>query len=193
MPTSLRKISEQASRLYARQSGRQVTKLMDQVEIRNLVVQVINRVLSAQYQAQDDSRGLPACIIATYKTVSVSSDDGFYCALPAQPILLPRDRGIHQVGPDDETSERFIPITSDDWDMFRAMGEATLEGFVGFYRESDKIRFTSDPSTPVRVKLLVADPAVLGLDDVLPVGADMEDVVIAEVVNIMARSGVSEV
>lgn len=189
MPTSLRKLTEQSARLYARRSGRTVTKDIDKVEIRQFIIQVINRIISAQKQQADDDKGIPACIIATYESVSTSSSA---CTLPAQPIVLPRDRGIDSVGPDDETSERYIPITAEEWNLFRSMSEGGLEGIIGYYREGNTIRFTSTPPATVRIKLLVVDPAVLGLDDVLPIGADMEDIVVEEVANKLAKYGASE-
>lgn len=193
MPTTLRKITEQTSRLYARKSGRQVTKEMDKIEIRNLIIQSINKVLSAVHQSPEQEGSTPACIIATYKAQAISSDDGFYCPIPAQPIILARDQGLYSIGPDDANSERYIPIELKDWEMFIAMDEADIEGFTGFYREGTVIRFTSDPGATVRIKLLVADPATLLLDDILPIGADMEDVIIKDVAATMIGSGVSEI
>lgn len=189
MATSLRKISEQVARLYARQSGRQTTKEMDKVEIRKLIIQALNRILKLSYKDEDRARDIPSCAIATYTNQAVSSNK---CTLPAHPIRLPHDQGVWSVGPDDETSERYIPVKPEVWDLFRSMGEGGFEGIVGYYREGTTIFFTSSVSTPVRIKLLVADPNTIDLDDVLPVDADQEEILIVETLKLMQASGVSE-
>jgi len=176
---TLRKISEQVSRLYARVVDQENIKpTLDPKEAKVIVIQVINKLLAV---GPVDKNGISAdvissSVIATYRNQSVLADgSAFYVNLPAHPVRLPHDMGVLSVAPDGSFSGAYIPVPSSMWDLIASLDEADLENQVGFYPEGDRIYFTKDPGvSSVKVKLIVVDPYQIGDTDMLPLPADLE-------------------
>ena len=188
MVASLNSLSEQIARLYSRQVGRETVKVKEVAEIKPLVVQAINKVLSL---TQKDGMGdIPNCMIATYNPVTVqNSGSDYWVDLPAQPIKLPMNQGVWQVKPS-LTGATFIPIPDPYWELLRSLDEGAIEGQIGFFQVGSKVYFTANPIvSEVALFLLVVDPASAEGDDVLPLSADLVEDVKLMVLDMLKKTG----
>lgn len=191
MVASLNSLSEQIARLYSRQVGRETVKVKEVAEIKPLVVQAVNKVLSL---TQKDAMGdIPSCMIATYGDVTPlnvqNSGSDYWIDLPAQPIKLPMNQGVWQVKPS-LTGATFIPVPDPYWELVRSLDEGSLEGQIGFFQVGSKVFFTANPIvSSVILHLLVVDPASTEGDDVLPLNADLIEDVKLMVLDMLKKSG----
>lgn len=191
MISTLRTISEQISRLYMRTFDREnINPKMNPRELYPLVIQTMNSLLNIS--AVDKSGAvidIPSCMIATYTGITVEGTTGQkYCTLPAIPVKLKHDMGVWGVKPDGQFGGYYIPIPNSMVSLLSELEEADLENQNGFYVEGRTIRFIKDPATAsLTIQLLGVDPAVLADTDPLPINADMEKIVIQEVLEILLK------
>ena len=159
-------------------------------EVALLVDQVTSELLAIEphQKATVGVVDIPSCMIATYTGQSVSGSAPYTLQLPAYPIKLPMDMGVWSISPE-PSGAAYIPIKTDFWDLLGAEDEGLLENQKGFYVEGRNIIFTSQPTSTVKVKLLIVDPSLLSEFDPYPIPADMEKKVIDAVLALLIPIG----
>ena len=174
--TTIAKLSEQISRIYARYIDKEnPNTIVDKREIKLLVVDAIHTILGAKLAAQS-AKGfvdIPEALIATYTNISVDNASSVYtCTLPAQPIAASGDMGIYEVFSDELNP--FIPIPKQILKVSQGTDLAVLESKVGYFRSANnKIRFTADPTvSTVTMRLIINDISKYSDTDILPLPAD---------------------
>jgi len=175
--TTIAKLSEQISRIYARYIDKEnPNTIVDKREIKLLVIDAIHTILGAKLAAQS-AKGfvdIPEALIATYENVSVDNASSVYtCTLPAQPIAAAGDMGIYEVFGTNELNP-FIPIPKQIMKVMQGTDLAVLESKVGYFRcANNKIRFSADPSvSTVTMRLIINDISKYSDTDILPIPAD---------------------
>jgi hypothetical protein len=191
---TLNKLTEQARRIYARDFGKRedVKPLVEDRELKLLIVQAANELLAIEPK-QGTKLGditIPTCMIATYTAQSVVGSGPYHTVLPAFPIHLPQDMGVWSVA--SSTGVEYIPITSAAWSLLSSLDEGLLENQVGFRVEGRKILYTSVPSGPVTVKLLIIDTSLLGDNDPFPISVEYEAAVISRALQLLTGVKVAE-
>ena len=174
--TTIAKLSEQISRIYARYIDKEnPNTIVDKREIKLLVVDAIHTILGAKLASQS-AKGfvdIPEALIATYTNIAVTNASSVYtCTLPAQPIAATGDMGIYEVFSDELNP--FIPIPKQILKVMQGTDLAVLESKIGYFRSSnDKIRFTADPTvSTVTMRLIINDISKYSDTDILPLPAD---------------------
>ena len=174
--TTIAKLSEQISRIYARYIDKEnPNTIVDKRELKLLIVDAIHTILGAKLAAQS-AKGfvdIPEALIATYTNIAVTNASSVYtCTLPAQPIAATGDMGIYEVFSDELNP--FIPIPKQIMKVMQGTDLAVLESKIGYFRSSnDKIRFTADPTvTTVTMRLIINDISKYSDTDILPLPAD---------------------
>ena len=175
--TTISKLSEQISRIYARYIDKEnPNTIVDKRELKLLIVDAIHTILGAKLAAQS-AKGfvdIPEALIATYTNIAVNNASSVYtCTLPAQPVASTGDMGIYEVFGTDELSP-YIPIPKQIMKVMQGTDLAVLESKIGYFRSSnDKIRFTADPTvTTVTMRLIINDISKYSDTDILPLPAD---------------------
>lgn len=130
-----------------------------------------------------------------------------YCEIPVDSwIRLPHGAGIRSVRPDvfnGTLTERtkfselkpFIPIPSDFEDIFYSLPAGSLEQQFGWFVRKDRIYFTErnkktlleSDIDKVSIRIVTTDPAAVGINDPLPLSADLTQQLITEVVTILTQ------
>jgi hypothetical protein len=191
--TTRRRITEQSERLYMRSFDREdLRPKVDYREIALLVDQVAHEFLALETQqaAKLGVVDIPTCMIATYANQSVTTTPPYVVALPAFPLRLPLDMGVWSVA-NEPDGRAYIPIKTDFWDLLSAEDEGLLEDQVGFYVEGRKLIFTRQPSSSVKIKLLIVDPSLLSDFDPYPIPPEAEIKIIEKVVAILHSRGLA--
>jgi len=175
--TTIAKLSEQISRIYARYIDKEnPNTIVDKRELKLLIVDAIHTILGAKLAAQS-AKGfvdIPEALIATYTNITVNNASSVYtCTLPAQPVASTGDMGIYEVFGTDELNP-YIPIPKQIMKVMQGTDLAVLESKIGYFRSSnDKIRFTADPTvTTVTMRLIINDISKYSDTDILPLPAD---------------------
>jgi hypothetical protein len=175
--TTISKLSEQISRIYARYIDKEnPNTIVDKRELKLLIVDAIHTILGAKLAAQS-AKGfvdIPEALIATYTNIAVNNASSVYtCTLPAQPVASTGDMGIYEVFGTDELNP-YIPIPKQIMKVMQGTDLAVLESKIGYFRSSnDKIRFTADPTvTTVTMRLIINDISKYSDTDILPLPAD---------------------
>ncbi len=179
MATSYQLLNEQIRRLYSRGADREdLSPRLDSREIKLLLVQEINSLIKAEIANIGE---IPDTVIGTYTVTPAESSCIWQADMPAFPVNLPKNQGIHRVYPDGCPWKPYVPIKSGDFDIAQGTPTQYLEGLIGYYQEGKKICFTKEPSQTVTLKLIVNDPANITDSEILPIPVDMESVVIEAV------------
>lgn len=193
--TTRNKLSEQVERLYMRQFDREdLRPKIERREVALLVDQAANELLAVEPKAAAKVGvvDIPTCMIATYTAQVVNVASGVYSSvLPAFPIQLPMDMGVWSVTAE-PTASAYIPIKTDFWDLMSALDEGLLEDQVGFYVEGKSIIYTRQPSTTVKMKLLIVDPGLLGPFDPYPIPANMETLIVEKTLALISQRGLAQ-
>ena len=198
MSTTIRKISEQISRLYARGEDKENNNtVLNWKEVKPLVVQQINNLIGMtliNLNEMDVGVNITSGMLARYSVAVLTRGSGenqeWYANLPAFPVRLKQNLGLYRVGPGGsgiaKLKKAYIIIPECYWDLIDTLEEADLEGNIGVVPSGDReIVFTSDPGvTTVNVSLVVNDESTFGDADPLPITAEMETVVIQEVLKL---------
>ena len=127
------------------------------------------------------------CCIATDE-----ADIDAYADLPAMPITLPRGMGIWRVYRASNPNAPFIPLSSQVTSIAENVTHTNLSSILGAmtayeWMSATRIRFNQPASvigSTVSMQLLVTDYRSAP-DDLLPIPADMEDVVIKETLDLL--------
>jgi hypothetical protein len=151
----------------------------------------MNEVLNLQYfekrQGGDDRTPI-TMYIATYPGIAVSWDSATersYADLPEFYHSLPYGKGIRQVSSMDKSLAPMIPKHNPT--VSQTLPAGKLQGRIGYYVEGLRIYWDEKVSdlgiTKVLIKLIVAGPDSVGLNDPLPItpeqAAKVRDRVIA--------------
>lgn len=195
--TTVKKISEQAQRIYARGlHSDDVSPTIDLREIYLLVEQAVNQVLKIQSYEPAGIKGLniPKCSIATYENIAVTDTASYsYAAIPVVPIHLPMDMGVWEVCPQDDILNPFIPLVGAEAAVMYGTNASYLEQQDGYRVEGMKVIFKSViADSEVIMKLLVNDVATLGTAAVLPLTADQELTVLQMVLEMLGMGSISQ-
>lgn len=194
MATTIRQLSEQISRLYARGVDKENNNtVLNWKEVKPLVVQQINNItgmtlinLNEMDVGVNITSGMLARYSATVLTRGTGDNQEWYANLPAFPVRLKQNLGIYRVGPGGsgiaKLKNAFIIIPECYWDLIDVLEESDLEGNVGVIPSGDKeIVFTKNPGvSSVNISLIVNDSSTFGDNDPLPITAEMEMIVIQE-------------
>jgi len=174
--TTIAKLSEQISRIYARYIDKEnPNTIVDKREVKLLVVDAIHTILGAKLASQS-AKGfidIPEALIATYTNIAVNNASSVYtCTLPAQPVAASGDMGIYEVFSDELNP--FIPIPKQIMKVMQGTDLGVLESKIGYFRSSnDKIRFTANPTvSTVTMRLIINDISKYSDTDILPLPAD---------------------
>ena len=123
---------------------------------------------------------------------SDEADIDAVATLPAMPVSLPRGMGIWRVYRPNVPNDPFIPLSSQVMSIANNITHTNLSSVLGAltayeYTNNTTIRFNQPASvvgTTVSMQLLVVDYTSVP-DSLLPIPADMEDVVIREALEIL--------
>lgn len=198
-------ISEQIQLQYKRALGLKddVKNSVDRRELFPLINQVANELLATIMQAGVKSGGIniPSGTLATYGNCEVSSDNGrYFVTIPVYPMSLPRNIGVYSIVPQSGSplvdGTPYIPITQEDWDLLSIADindSGMLEGQTAFYVEGKKAYFTKQPTSVVKIKLIISDPSLIGDSDPYPVTPEIEAALIERVVNILKSNTANQI
>jgi hypothetical protein len=158
-------------------------------EIKLLVNQAANNRLALKRQeliAMDDNT-IPACMIATYRSVPVQEEGGeLYAELPAQPIAAPLNMGVWSVTDSRNPANDIIPMLSG---VMNILSKDITAQIKSYWQEGNRLYLSSSVKASriasVTIKLLVNDLSKYGDYDPYPVPADMELEIIGDVLNIL--------
>lgn len=191
MPTSYAILSEEIQRIYSRGISREdISPRLDKREVKIYIVQAINSLIKAEIANIGE---IPDTVLGTYSAVVTNPSGCLYqTELPVIPINLPKNMGIWRVYPDGCPWRPFVPIKSGDFDIAQGTPAEALEGLIGYYQDGKKLSFTKNPGTPVILKLVVNNPTTLSDTELLPIPAEMETLVINEVLKRLASGQVSQ-
>ncbi len=191
MATTKGRISEQIHRIL--QGGDPaMSARITRKEVELAVEQVLNRLLKAErfVNLNEGESGITDLMIAEYDNVAVTTYKGTSkCSLPAIPIALPRGRGVWHVSGTNTPHDPYIPMQPGQWALVkeqRILGN--MSGLTGYEVRGKELIFTKNlPGLGVNavlIRLLVTDFSQLGEFDILPIPADMEDLVIRGVLEL---------
>lgn len=145
------------------------------LEIRAILNELIKPEYYTKY-AQGDRSAITQCI-ATYKNIPIKKDedlDAFYSDLPEFYIALPYNKGVHSVIMADRRNQVPIPLVrrntpgvSYNTDVFQMIRKKSyyVEGLKVYYDSRD----IDTKKNKAIIKLIVAAPDSIGLDDPLPI------------------------
>lgn len=123
----------------------------------------------------------------------IDNSENAEITLPAQPIALPRGMGIWRIFNPANSLLSYIPIQAGEYAIASLISHTNLDGILGGqiayeWHSHNKVVFnrpsTQLPST-VSVQLVVVDSDTIDETGLLPIPADMEELVIVEVLNII--------
>lgn len=190
-------LAEQIQRLYKRAIGSEESAkdAIDRRELYPIIHQVTNELIGAVMQEAQKVGGItvPSSIVATYSAIGVSTENGrYYATIPVYPLMLPRNLGVYSIVPQTGSplmdGSPYIPITQEDWDLLSVSDindSGMLEGQTAFYVEGRKAFFTKQPTSYVKMKLLISDPSLIGDNDPYPITPEIEAALINRVLDIL--------
>lgn len=195
--TTIGKITEQIFRIYSGGNPSDDSELTRQ-EIKILVGQSVNKLLKAEHltvNKRDGDYFPPHSMISTYTITSglaTYETSKARVKLPVYPISLPRNIGVWSVSPIGDADQQYIPIQSGQNTLLSSQDVLQyLDNQVGYYVDGQFLIFTNDITaspfnvSQLKVRLLVVDATVLGDYDYLALPADMEDLVIKDVLQFL--------
>jgi hypothetical protein len=182
--TNYKILGEQIQRIYSRSIDREdISPRIDYREIKPLMIQVINSLLKIEHLQRQEVSGTS---IATYILPKQSETNYEYVQLSVTPVSLPKEQGVHRVYQEGCPWSPFIPIRTGDFEIAMGTPTAYLEGQVGYYLNGTKIIFTKPVAESIEVQLIVNDPSVVSDTDLLPIPAEMEQMVIQGVLQLLS-------
>lgn len=173
MATNRNLLAEQIQRIYSRNIDREDVSRLDLREIKLLITQAVNFLIKPEIFQRGDISG---CILASYDIAKQTSGGCDYITLPVVPVSLPKEQGIHRVYPQGCSTQAYIPIQTNDFQIVQGTPSMYIEGQVGYFYEGHRISFTKTVAAIVTVKLVVYDP--VNDTDILPIPPEMEAQVI---------------
>ena len=156
----------------------------------------------------DGGKNIDSRFVATFIVeVKVDAYSNNYIDLPISNwIQLPDESGIQSVRPDFltlstkktkmEELRAFIPIPNRFYDIYSSLPEGALEGQHGFMVRKNKIFFTKrydktlieNSIKKVELDVVTVDPAAVGLDEPLPIPAEMIMGMILEILQLLGMT-----
>jgi len=133
-------------------------------------------------------------MISTYSvgTISTYETSKARVKLPVYPISLPKNMGVWSVAPSGDADQQYIPIQSGHNTLLSSQDVLQyLDNQVGYYVDGLYLIFTKNITaspfnvSTLKVRLLTVDATVLGDFDYVALPADMEDVVIKDVLQLL--------
>lgn len=163
------------------------------MEVRKAIEQSINNLLKVEFfnEILPTGETIPdGCILATYDGIAVVAWNGVSkSTLPAIPVKLPRNMGVFHVGKTTDAFNGFIPMKMG---MFSQVSQqrlmSDLFGQYGYELRGKEVIYTKDLTTEtpainsVTMRLIVSDITKFTDYEILPINADMEKMVVEEVV-----------
>jgi hypothetical protein len=171
---------------------------VDERDIWKALEQLINAALKLSQFNQNLPSGetLPENLqIGIYENITVtSSPNGVgksYSTLPTMPISLPRNMGIYQIYNADYPDSPFIPIQAGQRALLKTDALLSdLLGQVSYEPKGKTIFFSKDlplyDVTTVTMELVCMDMSLYGVNDVLPLPADLEAGIIEQLVKMFS-------
>lgn len=154
-------------------------------DIKKALEQKINaKFRMRQFENMQAGETIPEGIcMATYEGISVTADgDRSKSVLPVMPISLPRNMGIFDIRYNDNS---FIPLQVGQRQLLKV--DTLLNSLlqqVGYEPKGKTIRYTTNITllgwTTVDMDLVVSDLSILSETDLLPIPADFEETLVAE-------------
>lgn len=162
-------------------------------EVMEAINQVINANLKTQFYTETLAGGetVPeGHVLAYYENVTVTAWNGISkSVLPAFPVKLPRNMGVYSITKTNDPFTNFIPVPMGQIGFVQAQrGMSDLLGQVGYEVRGKEVWYnknltTQSPAvTQVNMQLVVMDISRYNDYEPLPVQADMEDLIIEQVV-----------
>jgi len=196
--TTIGKITEQIYRAYNGGNPSDDAEITKE-DIKLLVGQSINKFLKSEYfnvnRKMDGDYFPPHAMISTYEITSglaVYETSKARVKLPVFPISLPRNMGVWSVSPVGDSDQQYIPLQSGQYTLLSSQDILQyLDNQVGYYVDGQYIIFTSNITaspfnvSQLKVRLLTVDATVLDDYDYIPIPADMEDIVIKDVLQFL--------
>lgn len=190
-------ISEQI--LLRLQGGRpDMATTTDIRDIMLAVGQAVNELVKGQHfnVTLPSGETIPdGLMIATYEDVSVEAwKKSSRALLPVMPVALPRGMGVFAISKADDQFCVFVPAQPGQIAMLQSqkmisgVGGLYAYELYGQYVEFNK-NLIADSIDKVMVRLIVKDVMSLDDDDVLPIPADFESMVIETVFKRFAQQG----
>lgn len=133
--------------------------------------QCLNFLLKPEYfdNVNNDQRsGGLELMIASYEVDVLGEDNHQYLDLPDFYIRLPFNKGLKGIAPIEEPTNEFIPRHTPEVTFNLPCADA--EGQMTYYTEGKKVYFDKEVDlAKVLVKLIIAAPDSIGVDDSLPI------------------------
>jgi hypothetical protein len=196
MATNRKKLREQVLRRL-KGGDPSVASNVHELEIDQAIMQVINSLIRPQYYETLQAGGteVEGCVLCTYLNVAVTAFNTVAkSVLPAIPVNLPRNMGVHRVyASSDVITGAFIPASSGELEY--ASSQRLLSDLLTPYaykvRGKDIIynkdlTAQSPAITSVTMELVVSDFSKYSDYELLPINADMEFQVVETVVKMFA-------
>jgi hypothetical protein len=138
---------------------------LDPREVMRYLLQILNEKIPIDYFTNikiEDDHAVSAqyIFVATANILKNEIRNEYYINVPTPYIALPHDKGIHEIGPTNDSCMTFSPCRNGSKALFKGLPAGNLEMNIGYYPERDKIYFVSNPKkkgvTKVMIKLIVA-------------------------------------
>jgi hypothetical protein len=163
--------------------------------VEDAIRQSINGILQTQYFKETLPSGetVPdGCVLATYLSVPVVSWNGISKSiLPAIPIKLPRNIGVFHIGTTTNVFCRFIPMRRGEMAQVKTQKLISdLLGQHGYELAGKEVWYDKDitalpvPIANVMMQLVVMDLSLYTDYELLPIDAEMEQQVVADVLKL---------
>lgn len=190
MATTRKKIREQVQLLYSNYIDKDAFD--DAIDVRLIdimIEQSINANLSVRFlnSMKVGEVQIPTCNIIEY-TLTPSAG---VVTLPVYPIQLPFDIGVWKVSLV-SNGIGMVPINAAMSNVYGGTSAGYLEGQTGYVVKGNKIRFTTSVTAPVNVELLVSDFSTTSETDPLPISADVEALVVSDVLDKISQGRISQ-
>ena len=159
---------------------RQIDLLIEKAVNRNLKVEATENIKDGTIDVS--KYNLVTYTVATSDSNSISSG-----TLPVIPIALPRDMGVWRVSSTQGIPTPFIPISMSMIDTYGGTNLEYLEGLIGYWINGKTINFTEASIGTVYVTMFVYDLSQIGEDDLLPIDAGLQDIIVKEVLQLLGN------
>lgn len=190
---TIKTLEEQVMRRLS-SGDRNVGSQFHPLEVREAIKQCLNLMLKTEYFNETLPTGetIPdGCMLATYDAIAVVAWNGVSkSTLPAIPVKLPRNMGVFHIGKTTDAFTGFIPMKMG---VFSQVSQQKLISDLldqyGYELRGKEVIYTKNllTETPaiatVTMRLIVSDFTKYTDYELLPINADMEKQVVAEVVN----------
>jgi len=172
----------------------------DERYIAQLVRSGMNEALKMEVFSKrqtDDDRSAIAMYIATYTALDVKKDpitERYYTEIPGFYVSLPYNKGIRQISPVNKDRESFVQKLNPS--VTETLHAGKLQGRIGFYIEGYKAIYDETINQrgikKVNIKLIVAAPENLGMDDPLPILPEHKFSIIEKIVQTMRNDPIQD-